>query len=86
MIICQGSGTALMYAAHEGHPDMLQLLLQYGMPAAEVMCCFSGCISGCDQSPCTVLKDLIAFSPSRRLAVISLQHFTVLHWVVVRTV
>jgi len=27
-----------MYAAHEGHLDMLQLLLQYGMPAAEVMC------------------------------------------------
>jgi len=30
-----------MYAAHEGHLDMLQLLLQYGMPAAEVMCCGS---------------------------------------------
>jgi len=27
-----------MYAAHEGHLDMLQLLLQYGMPAAEVIC------------------------------------------------
>jgi len=27
-----------MYAAHAGHLDMLQLLLQYGMPAAEVMC------------------------------------------------
>jgi len=27
-----------MYAAHKGHLDMLQLLLQYGMPAAEVMC------------------------------------------------
>jgi len=25
-----------MYAAHEGALDMLQLLLQYGMPAAEV--------------------------------------------------
>jgi len=27
-----------MYAAHEGHLEMLQLLLQYGMPAAEVLC------------------------------------------------
>jgi len=28
-----------MLAAHDGHLDMLQLLLQYGMPVAEVLAC-----------------------------------------------
>jgi len=39
-----------MYAANEGHLDMLQLLLQFGMPVAEVMCGVTAacCISAWD--------------------------------------
>jgi len=50
-----------MYAANEGHLDMLQLLLQYGMPAAEVICgvtaaCFMG---ACNWSLSAALMDLM---------------------------
>jgi len=50
-----------MYAAHEGHLDMLQLLLQYGMPAAEVMCDVTAacCIGACDWSLSSALIDLM---------------------------
>jgi len=50
-----------MYAAHEGHLDMLQLLLQYGMPAAEVMCGVTAacCIGACDWSLSTALISLM---------------------------
>jgi len=50
-----------MYAAHEGHLDMLQLLLQYGMPAAEVMCGVTAacCIGACDCSRYPALTDLM---------------------------
>jgi len=50
-----------MYAAHKGHFDMLQLLLQYGMPAAEVMCgvTVACCIGACDLSLSTALMDLM---------------------------
>jgi len=50
-----------MYAAHEGHLDMLRLLLQYGMPAAEVMCGMTAtcCIGACDWSLSTALMDLM---------------------------
>jgi len=33
-----------MYAAHAGHLDMLQLLVQYGIPAAEVICGVTACV------------------------------------------
>jgi len=78
-----------MYAAHEGHLDMLQLLLQYGMPAAEVMCgvTVTCCIGACDWSLSTALMDLIAICmPSLRLAIGGSLRSTVLHWVIKRPV
>jgi len=50
-----------MYAAHRGHLDMLQLLLQYGMPAAEVICGVTAacCIGAWNWSPSTALMDLM---------------------------
>jgi len=50
-----------MYAAHEGHLDMLQLLLQYGMRAAKVMCGVTAacCICACDWRLSTALMDLM---------------------------
>jgi len=50
-----------MYAAREGHLDMLQLLLQYGMPAAEVMCGVTTtcCIGACDWGLSNALMDLM---------------------------
>jgi len=74
-----------MYAAHEGHLNMLQLLLQYGMPAAEVMCGLTPacCFGACDWSLSTALMDFDATCmPSLRLAVVSSQRSTVLHLVI----
>jgi len=48
-----------MYAAHEGHVDMLQLLLEYGVPAAEVTFGVTAvrCIDACDRSRFTELMN-----------------------------